>query len=154
MIYPAASCPQPWTFEMKHAMYPRNTVIGETRYKHFPSKGDKQKGGKECPGQLSNTARQAASNLNSFEKLWLVSFCLPGSRGRGLAFWSHQGGNSAPEGWLCRFRLSELWKALPPQLCNVSPLSWLDSCAYKETYAGGYNRFDSNPISVPRWGLS
>lgn len=66
MTCPAASCPQPWSFEIKHAMYPRNTVIGETQYKHSPSKGDKQKRGKEGPGQLPNTARQAVSDLNSF----------------------------------------------------------------------------------------
>lgn len=63
MTYPAASCPQLWTFEIKHVMYPRNIVIRETQYKQSPSKGDKQTGGKECPGQLSNIARQAAPIL-------------------------------------------------------------------------------------------
>lgn len=69
MTYPAACCPQPWTFDIKHVIYPRNIVIRETQYKHSPSKGDKQTGGKKCPGQLSNRARQAASDLNSFENL-------------------------------------------------------------------------------------
>lgn len=147
-----------WAFEIKYAIYSQNTVIWETQHRHPHPKGDKQKGGEwGFPGKVSNIIRQAAINLNSSENLWLVSFAFQVHWGRGLAFWPHQDGNSAPEGWLCRFGLSELWEALPRQLCSVPQLSRLDSCActlLRWKRADGYTDLKASPSLWPRWGLS